>query len=145
MQNMIDHEPSEKSKRQLDVLIRLGIAFVKAVLVMVLVAYPSFVAIDFWSGLPGHYDTRTVEYGKGPALGAEYRCHNMRQSYDTPCSREQYYDQQAMLFFFRPFFFLLLSPFIFLLYPIVGISIIATITLLTFIFYRYSSTGIKKT
>lgn len=135
---MIDHEPSEKNKQQVDLLIQLGKACLKAVFVLVLIGYPFFVVIDFWSGLPGHYDTKTVEYGKGPALGAEYRCHNMRQSYDNPCSREQYYDQQAMLFFFRPILFFLVSPFILLLYPAVGISIIVFIALLTYIFYQHA-------
>lgn len=137
---MINHEPSDKNKQQVDFLIRLGKACLKAVFVLVLIGYPFFVVIDFWSGLPGHYDTKTVEYGKGPALGAEYRCHNMRQSYDNPCSREQYYEQQATLLFLRPIFFILLSPLVLLFQPILGLSIIVTIGFLTYIFYQYDKT-----
>ncbi len=105
-------------------------AFLVAIAFTVVVGNVGVIILDYWSGLPGHFDQRSVDWGKGPQVGEVYRCINLRGSWDFPCTRDQYLEHQRNMLFLRPIilpFALLFSPYLFLGFWLVTFVLTAVI------------------
>jgi hypothetical protein len=65
-------------------------------LLMAIVVYVGlFFVLSSISGLPGMYDPKILEYGKGPQLGEEYACYAW---HPVPCSASEYWNQRVFGF-----------------------------------------------